>query len=100
MISTPLTLSAILIGVAAASAPEGAAVAVCADGLDVREVVQGNTAFAVDLYRRLGTEPGNLFGTESTAQPTWSLPGKPWSLSATDGADGALPCAPKAWVRK
>ena len=61
MISTPLTLSAILIGVAAASAPEGAAVAVCADGLDVREVVQGNTAFAVDLYRRLGTEPGNLF---------------------------------------
>ncbi len=28
---------------------------------EVRSLVEGNSAFAVDLYRRLGSEPGNLF---------------------------------------
>ena len=86
MISTPLTLSAILISLAAASAPESAAVAVCADGPDVREVVQGNTAFAVDLYHRLDDQPTGKLVLVTAITPTPAGEGKTTtSIGLADG---------------
>ena len=55
------TLSAILVGAISAAVYGEPAAAEPSEGAGLQSVVQGNTAFAVDLYRRLSEEPGNLF---------------------------------------
>ncbi len=55
MRTKPRMLTAVLLGVFLAA---GTALA---EEPAAREVVRGNTAFAVDLYARLAAEPGNLF---------------------------------------
>ena len=56
-----LVLSAILLS-AALAAPLATSIEASTSGTSLREdIVKGNTAFAVQLYRELGSEAGNLF---------------------------------------
>ncbi len=58
---TTLTLCAVLLGTALPGLCGGSGVPPSPTAADTPELVQGNTAFAIDLYRHLSAEEGNLF---------------------------------------